>query len=411
MVKLSRYFLVITAVAAFAVVLPKLYWMAFARPVNTPFVMYSCIKNDFMIIRTGGEVKRTDTKGNIYTREEYEQNLPLFYTRQLLMSKTMPDSINGVEMDMHAINNSNSTFRLKPDDVDSPVPGLYPMFESQSGRASLEMPLDYFRVTWRMEFIDAKSNKILEEKSRMFSAVLYKNGFKFPAKSISGLPTTRKSCDEGYFIVDKEHQLFHVKMIKGEPYVKNIKLPAGLKFKNISCVDFRDKKYYAYLFSDDNQIYILTQDDYNLIRFPVDDVNVLKYTIQIFGNLFHYNIIVTGDNFMEVTVLDTEYKKVDAYSETWPSRIERSEGKVFGLLFPGQISLTSSKSNYVRFYTDVNSSFYWLGFSLLLMLIHFLIVRKRKAVLNNQIADFGIILVTGIFGFLAVNIFPNKFFR
>ena len=410
MVKFSRYFLVLIAVTAFSVILPELYWMAFAKPVNTPFVMYSCMKNDFMIMRTGGEVKRTDTKGNTYTREEYEQNLPLFYTRQLLMSKTMPDTIYGVAMDMHDISMTNSTFRIKPDDIDTPLPGLYPLFESQSGRANLEMPLDYFRITWRMEFIDAKSNKINEEKSRMFSAVLYKRGFKFPAKSINGLPTTRKSCDEGYFIIDKEDQLFHVKMVKGEPYVKQVILPEGLKFKNITCVDFRDKKYYAYLFSTDNQICILTQDSYELVKFPVEDADPTRYQIQIFGNLFHYNVIVTGSNFIKVTVLDNEYKKVDVYSETWQGREDRTEGKVFAFLFPGQISMNNPLSNYIRFYLRINESFYWLAFSLLLVIFQFLIIRRRKAALAGQWVDLGIILVTGVFGFIAVNIFPNKFF-
>lgn len=411
MVKLSRYFLVLAAIIGFAIALPRLYWVAFAKPLNPPFVMYSCIKNDFMIMRSGGTVVRTDRKGNTYTREEYEQNLPLFYTRQLLMAKTMPDSIYGVEMDMHAINASNSTFRLKPEDIDMPAPGLYPLFESQSGRANLEMPKDYFRITWRMEFIEAQNNRIDEEKSRMFSAVLYKRGFKFPASSINGIPTTRKSCDEGYFVVDSENQLFHLKMIKGEPYVKKIELPQGLIFRNISCVDFRDKKFYAYLFSTTNEMYILTQEDYRLIKFPVENIDPSKYQIRVFGNLFHYNIAVSDDNFLKVYVLDADYKPVDTFNESWPSRMERTEGKVFGFLFPGQISMSNPLSSYNRFYTTLNKSFFWLILSVLLIVVQLFTIRRRKAELKSQVLDLGIIAVTGIFGFLAVNIFPNKFFR
>lgn len=409
MVKISRYFLVIAGILAFSVVLPELYWMAFAKPVNRPFVMYSCIENDFLFQRTeNGESIRKDTRGNTYSREEFEQRLPLMYTRQLLISKTMPDSINGIELDMHLININNSTFRLRPVDTDSPKPGLYPLFESQSGRANLELPDDFFRITWRMEFVDAETNRVLEEKSRMFSAVLYKRGFQFPAKSINGLPTTRKSCDEGYLVVDAANQLFHIKMKKGEPFVKKVDLPDGLRFKHISCVDFRNKNFYAYLFTDENNLYILTQDDYELVELPVGEMNPEEFEIQIFGDLFHYHVIARGEDFFRVVALDASYRKVDEYTETWPGRMERKEGKIFQAVFPGQISLTNPKSAFVNFYVLVNPSFYWILVSLILVAAQLVIVRKRKIPFKNQWVDLCLIAVSGIFGFFAVNIFPNK---
>ncbi len=410
MVRLSRYFLVLVAVAGFAMALPKLYWMAFSKPIYTPYIMYSCIEDDFMIRRNDDGVSWTDAKNNTYTREQFEEKLPLLYVRQLLMSNTMPDSIKGVEMDTHEISISNSTFRSQPSDFDSPKPGLYPLFESQSGRANLEMPADYFRITWRMEFVEAETNKILEEKSRMFSAILYKHGFKFPAKSINGIPTTRKSCDEGYLVIDSEDQLFHVKMIKGEPYVEKVNVPEGLKFKQINCVDFRNKKYYAYLFSTQNEMYILTQDEYELQKWPVKNADPEKYQIRVYGDLFNYNVIISGDDFVHSTVLDAEYQKVDEYEETWPGRDEQKEGKIFQVLFPGQLSLTDADSNYVRFFTQINTSFYWLFFSLVLIGVQFIIVKKRKSAVKNNLVDLIVVGLTGIFGFLAVNIFPNKFF-
>jgi hypothetical protein len=411
MVKISRYILVVIAIVGFSIGIPKLYWMAFSKPIRVPFVMYSCIENDFMIQRSGEDgLMRQDTRGNNYTREEYEEKLPFLYVRQLLMSNTMPDSINGVEMDTHEISMNRSTFRVQPEDLDSPTQKLFPLFEAESGRANLEMPEDYFRISWRMEFVDAKSNKILEEKSRMFSAVLYNRGFEFPAKSINGIPTTRKSCDEGYLVVDSKDQLFHIKMIEGEPFVEKVKLPGGMKFKYVSCVDFRNKNFYAYLFSTNNELYILTQDEYELIKFPVENIDPAKNQIRIYSDLFHYNIIVSGDDFVKVYALDTNYKNVNDYYETWPAREDRSEGKIIQALFPGQISMTDSDSNFIRFYTTFNSSLYWLVLSVLLIGVQFVIIKKRNLELKKNIIDFIIIGVSGIFGFLAVNIFPNKFF-
>lgn len=409
MVRLSRYILVLATIIAGAVILPKFYWMAFEKPIRAPFVMYSCTDNDFMIQRSGEPIVREDTRGNTYTREQYEEKLPLFYMRQLMISGKMLDTINGIEMDGHQITMSKSFARIQPVDISTPDPGLYPMFESESGRANLEMPQDFFRITWRMEFIGAKTNKVDEEKSRLFSAALYNKGFEFPATKIAGLPTTRKSCDEGYFVADSKNQLFHIKMGKGKPYVKLVSLPEGIVFKFISCVDFRDKKYYAYLIDEKGGIYILTQDDYELKKFPVEGYNPTTDELKIYGDLFHYNVIITGEGFIKNIVLDPEYKNVDEFNETWPVRAERAEGKIFSFLFPGQLSLTDEDSNFADFYFSFNPAIKWILFSLILMVAHFLIIRKRGRI-KRHIADFGLILVTGVFGFIAVNFFPNKFF-
>ncbi len=410
MVKLSRYFLVMAAVIGFAIVLPKMYWMAFAKPIRAPFVMYSCIDNDFMIMRSGGGVRRTNVNGDEFTRDEYEQKLPFLYVRQLLINKTMPDSINGVEMDMHDISLNRSTFRIRPKEIDAPVPTLFPLFESQSGRASLEMPKDFFRITWRMEFVVAETNEIDEEKSRMFSAVLYKRGFKFPAKSIDGLPTTRKSCDEGYLIIDSANQLFHLKMVKGKPFVKKVEVPDNIKFRAIRCVDFKNKRYYAYLFSTDNHIYTLTQYDYVLNKFPIDEIDPLTEEVKIYSDLFNFNVIETGDGYVKVHALDQNYSNVDEYTETWPVRNERTEGKVAQFIFPAQIAMTNKYSGFVRFFFEPNKTFNWVLLSLVFVLIQFIILKRKRVKIIKHIIDFCIIAVTGIFGFIAVNFFPNRFF-
>jgi hypothetical protein len=313
-------------------------------------------------------------------------------------------------MEMHNIGRARSFFRYKPEDMNCPKPKLFPMFESQSGRANIEMPDDFFRITWRLEFLDAASNTIIEEKSQMFSAALYQKGFAFPATKIEGLPTTRKSCDEGYLIIDSSDQLFHLKMIKGKPYVKKVKIPENLKFKHIACVDFKDKKYYAYLFSDDNDIFILTQDDYELVKFPVTGFNADNCELKIYGDLFHYNVITEADGHMDIAVLDKEYKNVDNYSEKWPVLSEHSEGKIFGYLFPAQLSMEDPNSQFISFYWNGSANKGWIIFNLILVGAHLMIIRRRKAKINNQLIDLGIVAVTGIFGFIAVNFFQNKFF-
>ena len=162
MEKISRYILVFIAVLTLAIFLPWLYWMAFEKPIRKPFVQYSYITNEFLIHRVS-EKKWVDTKGKEYSREEYEQMLPMMFFKQLLASGTMPDSINGTALDMRAISREKSFFRLKANEIDAPKPDLYPLFESRSGRAQLEWPEDFFRI-----LLTRLRTKYWKKKARCF---------------------------------------------------------------------------------------------------------------------------------------------------------------------------------------------------------------------------------------------------
>ena len=411
MKKISRYILVFVTILAGAVALPKLYWLAFEKPINTPFIMYSSAEHDFfMLKREKDETVRKDRAGNEYTREVYEQKMPLFFVRQLVISGLMPDTINGVFMDMHEISKSKSSFRFRAREMFMPDPGLYPMMESESGRASLEMPKDFFRIGDRMEFVDAGENVVNERKTQMFTTVLNNREFNFPAKKISGIPTTRKSCDEGYLVVDSKDMIYHVKMIKGKPYVKKVEVPEGLTFKHISCVDFSDKKYYCYMISQENEIWILTQDDYEFVKLPFDELVPETDELRIYGNMFHYTVITKRPGYLKVVALDSDYKQVDEYSESWPLRTETKQGKVAAFLFPAQINLSKATSLYNNFYVEMTKGFKWLFLHVLLIITQVFVIRKKGLMIGKNIIDLAIIGVTGIFGFIGVNFFQNKFF-
>lgn len=401
--------MVFVSVLTLAIFLPKLYWMAFEKPVRKPLVQYSCVNHEFMIQRIG-EKKWEAATGKQYSRDEYEQMLPMMFFKQLLASGKMPDSINGRALDMRAISRKKSFFRLKANEVDAPAAALYPLFESRSGRAQLELPDDFFRITWRIEFIDAATNKIQEEKSQLFSAALFHNGFSFPAKMVSGLPTPRKSCDEGYLIVDSKDQLFHLKMIKGKPFVKKVDVPEGVKFRHVSCVDFKHANFYAYLISDKNEICILTQDDYKLIKWPVDGYNPANCDLKIYGDLFNYTVIIEAEDYLKAIALTSDYQLVDTFTEYWKTKEQLAEGKIFASLFPAQVSMTNDNSKFIRFYFMPSKGMNWVFFNLLLLVVQFIGLYVRKSRLKNHLADLGIVAVGGIYGLIAIHLFKNKFF-
>lgn len=410
MEKISRYSLVFMTVIILAIAIPKLYWIIFEQPVQKPFIQYSCINNDFLIYRSGEKIWE-DTKGTRYTRDEYEQKLPLFFFKQLYTSGTLPDSVNNLPLDMKALAREKSFFRLRPAEINAPQPSLFPLFESRSGRALLEWPNDFFRITWRIEFIDAAINSIEEEKSQMFSAALYHKGFVFPAKIISGIATFKKSCDEGYFLVDSKNQLFHLKMVIGKPYVKKIELSDGLIVRHISCVDFKSKAFYAYLFSDKGEIYTINQDDYKLVKWPVEGYDLLCSDLKIYGDLFNYTLVIEAYDRVKVIALDKKYQLVNSYTEKWKTKEDWTSGKVFASVFPAEVSLTSEKSKFIRFYFTLSKGVNWLIVNFILASIHLLWLFRRKKQFKNHFIDLVTVLVCGIYGFLAVHFYRNKFYE
>ncbi len=409
MVKLSRYFLVAIAILAGSVAIPKLYWIAFEKAPKAPNVMYSCINNDFMILKPGDDPIRTDTKGTIYSREEYEQLLPMTYFRQLMSNGTMHDTINGVEMDPHSLFQSSFFYRYQPKSRYYPEPKLYPMFESESGRVNLEMPQDFFRIGKRVEFIDARSNKLNNEKSELFTEALAEEDFVFPGNLIAGLPTTRKARDDGYFITDSNNGLFHIKMVKGEPFVVRVETPENFRISFIECTEVRNREFYCFVYSAANQVYILTQEAYDLVELPIEGFDPKKDELRIQGDIFNRTVAVTSDNRVEVFVMDDMYEPVDKYSEEWPSLFERTEGKIFSWLFPAEFIAKDKNTGYIRFALRVSPGFIWVFLNMIWVGFAIFLIKRRKQNVKNQIPDLAIIAVTGIFGFLATLIFPNKF--
>ena len=60
-----------------------------------------------------------------------------------------------------------------------------------------------------------------------------KKDFRFPAIEIAGNPTVKKEYDEGYLLLDADRRLFHLKQVKGRPYVRAITLPEGLTLEHL----------------------------------------------------------------------------------------------------------------------------------------------------------------------------------
>jgi len=409
--KAGRYSIIFIAILGMAVFIPKFFWMVFEKKIKEPFIVYSEIKGDFLILkREDGKTIRRDTKGGFYSRNEYEAALPFMHFRQLAANGTLPDSVAGIETNVHDLRRESFTNLIRPRDINMPSINLYPLFESESDRVMLEVPEDFFRIGEDgIEFIHADSNKADENKSRIFTLAMKKQGFVFPARLISGLMTKRKKSDEGYFITDSTGQLYHLKMEKGAPYCRNLMLPEEINLRHIMCVDEDSREFYAYLITTDQLVYILKTDTYELVKLPIEDYVPDVHSMRITANILYKTVALIGKDHVVAYALDRNYNLLNRYEEKWPGHWKSNAGKVASAIFPFTIKLKSKTSSFVIFNLVLGNWRSCLVVNLLLSVVMILNSKRKKCRLFSIAFDLIIVLGTGLFGFLAVNIFPNRF--
>jgi len=407
-VKIARILLIIIVILVTAIYLPYFYWMALDVNIRAPFILYSPVIDDFVMrdFNQPDSTRHYNTKGDFFTREKYEELLPLFNYRQLMLDKKMPDSLRGIGIDVRKIQDNFLSLLYRPRTANSPQIQLYPLFESQSGRVRLEWPNELFRINERMEFINAAKNSINEQMSQKFTNALAVKGFIFPANIIAGNPNVRKPFDEGYFITDAEQKLFHIKMIESQPYCKKIELLQGLDIQSIFVRENRIHEFYGVIFSSTKEVYIIRYNDYKIIKLPIEKFDPKTDNLRILSNIFFVNVSITRENGITALALDRDYKLVDSYERTWETRYERTPGIIANYLFPFTIQLRNDNTTLVDLYVRFSdwSALFGIVFFVLLSI---LLLRLRKRHLATHWLDLLIVLVSGIFGFIAIQIFDK----
>ena len=109
-------------------IIPSLVELSLDSSSRYPFTYYSSVVNQFCYFdQEDDNVRGRDMSGRTYTDAEFDRVLPMFYYRQLAMENALPDSIQGVPVDLHTIARNNFFFWYKPKDKNTPVIALYPI--------------------------------------------------------------------------------------------------------------------------------------------------------------------------------------------------------------------------------------------------------------------------------------------
>lgn len=390
--------LIITSlVLAWAI--PALVKVGTTTPQNYPFVYYSSLLQDFAIKeKVENKPAFRDTKGNQYTKNQYDSITPLLSFRQLMLTNSMPDSILGVEVDVKTLKEKSIVWKYTPRDINSPVLDLYSMFESMSGRATLESPEDVFRLKNKIEFISMETNTVEKEKSDLFQKALTDNKFVFPANKVWGNLSPKKPYDEGYFVLDNNNQLFHIKMVNGKPYVRDTKAGKNINIAYFNTLEVPDKSIYGFVVTTEGGLYTLNTEGYGLTKFDIPNININSHSVMLMGNLFYWMVYVTSPEGSTYNVLKAGTLKkhtdpfiVNAQVDGW--------NKAAQWLFPAYVSLSDKDTSYIQpgFVFNFGKAF----IISLILAVAFALTIDRKTKLPKRIAHIIMIILFGIPGFIA----------
>ena len=345
MQRFGKIFFITTIVLLVLWLLPWNYRFITTKGDKSPFILYSNIINDFAILdNSQKELTYSDLSGNKYTEKQFNGILPLFYYRQLMSEERLPDTLFGTLISPRIIQNENFVFRSNPSQVNAIAGPLYPLLESMSGRVDLEMPDDVFRMGKRMEFIDIENNQVKEEKSVLFTEMLLKKGFVFPAKIIAGNPTARKEYDEGYLIIDNENKLFHVKQVKERPYVRLIETIPDLTIKQIYVTEFKNHKSLAFLVDEQFRFWVLKSKSYEFCQVDIPDFNPEEMSMSIIANMFDWTVTVKDHSKEILYALNADDFSLIKSME-WPKTEPSTAQKIGKYLFPVRLEFSSHLNN------------------------------------------------------------------
>ena len=384
---------------------PNIVKKSTISPDDYPFVYFSSrLKTLCLIDFSNEEFPMQDLSGNKYTTEEYDTLLPLFNFRQLMSDGLLPDSLDGIEINPRLLMLKTVILRINPTDFSTPKPKLNGMLESMPLRGNLEMPTDMFRFENKIEFIDAKTNTIDYEKSELFGSMLEKRGYTFPTQWVEGNASTRKSYDEGYFCLDSANKLFHIKLVNGNPYIRDTRVSESIDIDRFVIYNAPDKRFYGFVISKAGELYILEANDtgtYTPVKIDIPNIDIKKDAILIMGNLLYWNISVNnneGESYYAVNTSDLKQVANHHIAKT-PNAWDKAKDH----LFPSYIFTQSNTTDFVYpQFARIKYPYIAMGIFIILAYIF-----TRNLSLKEKAFKLILVALTGLAGLIAIIILPN----
>ncbi len=413
--KISRYCIIILAIAAMSYSLPIGFDKVFGQKIGNPLLFFSPVLEQFVYRESlgGHQFNYKDEDGNSYNRAEFEALLPFLYFRNLERKKLLPVTVSGQSFNAEAIKAGKQGFETKSRHLDGHHQqiDLYPLFNNNPEVAIMPFPEDVFRFTYgAMEFVNADYNKLDMVLTGRFTDALKKLDFNFPATVVGGKTTNLKPFDEGFFIRDSSGVVFHVKRVLDKPLIVRTPIDPALDIQDIVISENRRKEFYGTIFTRQGGLHLISYDNYRLIPLPVDNYRPKDMDFTLLINPLYKTVIVGGPLKVYGTAMDTDYNIIS----TFELKRYNPNPPLFkfarDLLFPVQISF----ENPYRGHADPQLKFggLWSFAGIFMALAAFFLMPGKQSkiparegikerLISNK-GDFALVLTTGFFGLIAI---------
>jgi len=405
MTLISRYSAIMLAIIAMSYGLPAGFDKVFGQEVGNPLLFFSPPQKRFIYRESlgGHRFNYMNEEGTVYSRTDFEYQLPFLYYKNLEKKKLLPVSIDGQSFDKKTIKAGKQGLEIKSHHLDGHHPQieLYPLFNNNPEVAIMPFPEDVFRFTDQaMEFVNADTNRIDTSLTTSFTASLESFGFAFPATVIGGKTTNLKPFDEGFFIRDSKGQVFHLKRVLDKPVIVKTPIDSTLAIKDIIVSENRRKEFYGTIITEQGGLYLISYDNYRLITLPVEKYLPASMDFKLLINPLYKTAITSGPAMVHATTMDSTYKSFRSYDLERHNPVPVLIRVLRDLLFPFQLRF----DNPYRGQADVQFKLggFWSLVGILSAIgLLFLFGRKNRHSPINK-SDFALIVFTGFFGLIAL---------
>lgn len=409
--RLARWSLLLLIVLVLAVWLPQLWNLVFEYRYGKTKLFYSPVREDFVyteLLGEGHDFIYRDRAGSDYTREEFEALIPFIYYKNMELWGRLPLELAGQRFDKAAIRAERQVMALDPVELPSHAPRveLFPLLESNPGRARLRFPENAFRGGERLEFINSDANRLDPDLTARFTEALAERGFAFPVQAIFGRVSILKAFDAGYFLIDDGGGLFHLKRVDGEPWVNPVALPDGLEVRHIKVAENKRREFLGFLLAEDDRLYLLGDGDYRLVPLPLPGYDSDRMELKIIFNPLYRTAIYSDQEQIHAVAMDRDFEVIALYQRTMAMARPRLVDRLWETLTPYGLSLREPESRYVALSPRLHpapGAAIGIGLSLILA---YLFLRRRGQSLRASAVDLIIVALSGLYGLIAVLVLP-----
>jgi hypothetical protein len=401
---LPRASVLILAILTMSFFFPAGFDKVFTRQIDAPLLFYSPLLKQFIFQESLGnhQFNYMDEDGTIYSRPEFEDQLPFLYYRNLERRNLLPISIDGQLFDTQDIAKDRQGLEIKARHLRGHFPQmqLYPLFNNDPEVAMMSFPVELFRFTDRaMEFVNADDNRIDLNLTDLFTKVLKEKGFVFPAKVIGGKPTNLKPFDDGYFILDSVGQVFHVKQVMNRPEVIKTPIDPKLDILDIVISENERREFHGVIITRQGRVFLISWNGYRLIPLPVEGYDPAHMDFKLLINPLYRTAIVSSNYAISGVAMDADYQPIRRYELSKTDHAPALVRHAREFLFPFQLTIDSPYRGQAAARIEVGGL--WSLAGILKALIFFFLFSRRKFRDGLNMMDLAAVLLGGFFGLAA----------